>query len=172
MAVPAGIDDLGVDRAEVVDTEAQLRERRRQEVRDEDVRRVDQAQQQVATLGGSDVEADAPLAAVVHLHRLVHPARAEPEDALAHEAAVAITGDRVLDLDHVGAPVGEQRAACGHEHELRELDDTDAFEDGHRRPGHGHGLPTERCFTCWKERIPSTPRSRPMPLCLYPPDEA
>ena len=166
VAVAARVDDLGVDRADVVDVEPELRERRRQEVRDEHVRGLDQAQQQVAALGGRDVEADAALAAVVHLHRLVHSARREAEDALAHEAAVAVTGDGVLDLDHVGTPVGEQRAARGHEHELGELDDTDAFEDGHGRCGDGHGFPTARCFTCWNDRIPSTPRSRPMPLCL------
>ena len=122
---------LRIDGSEVVDVDAPLRERRRQEVRDEHVGRLDQAKQQIATLGRSDVEADAALAAVVHLHRLIHAARREPEDALAHEAAVPVTRDRVLDLDHVGAPVGEQRAARGHEHELGELDDTHALEHRH-----------------------------------------
>ena len=30
----------------------------------------------------------------------------------------------------------------------------------------GQPLPTTTCFTCWKARMPGTPRSRPMPLCL------
>ena len=100
------------------------------------------------------------------------PPRADLQDPLAREAAVAVAGDGVLDLDHVGTPVGEQRAARGDEDELRELDDANAVEDRHRRRGGTHGLATERCLTCWKARMPSTPRSRPMPLCLWPPDDA
>ena len=119
-----------------------LREGRRQEVGEEHVGRLDEAEQQVAAFGRRDVEADAPLPAVVHLHRLVHAARADLQDPLAREAAVAVAGDGVLDLDHVGTPVGEQRAARGDEDELRELDDANAVEDRHRRRGGTHGLAT------------------------------
>ena len=54
-------------------------------------------------------------------------------------AALRVAGHRVLDLDHVGAPVGEHRARRGREGELRHLQDADAFHRTcrHVRPPFG-----------------------------------
>ena len=39
--------------------------------------------------------------------------------------------------------------------------------DGHALiPSSRQPLPMTTCLTCWNARIPGTPRSRPMPLCL------
>src|SRR3954453_11263708 len=58
-------------------------------------------------------------------------------DALGDESAVPVAVHRVFDLDDVGAPVGEERARDGHEHELRQLDDPDPSEEVDGRFGHG-----------------------------------
>ena len=74
-----------------------------------------------------EVEAHAALPAVGHLHRDVDVSRGRA-DPLRHEAAVPVAVHRVLDLDDVGTPVGQQRAGDRHEHELRDLDDPHAAE--------------------------------------------
>ena len=51
------------------------------------------------------------------------------------EAAHGVAPLDVLDLDHLGAPVGEQRRGGGHEGVLGHLEDADALHDcGHRSP--------------------------------------
>ena len=159
------VDEPGVDGAQLVDTEPEAVERVGEEVGEEHVGGADEPEQQLAPLVRAHVEADAALATVRELHRLVHAAVGDPQDPLAHEAAVAVAGDGVLDLDDVGAPVGEQRARHGDEEELRELHDAHAVEHRHRRRAHC-GLPMLRCLTCWKARMPSTPRSRPSAALL------
>ena len=50
-------------------------------------------------------------------------------DDAAHveKAALRIAAHRMLDLDDVRAPVGEDRAGGGHERELRHLEDPNPF---------------------------------------------
>ena len=49
------------------------------------------------------------------------------------DAALRVAGDGVLDLDHVGTPVGQHRTGRGREGELRHLEDAHAF---HRSIAH------------------------------------
>ena len=68
-------------------------------------------------------------------------------DAGRREAAHGVAPLDVLDLDDLGAPVGEQRRRRGHEGVLGDLEDADALQHcGHGwsseavvRPKFGHG---------------------------------
>ena len=71
-------------------------------------------------------EADAALAPVGVLHERLERARGRAAGADV-QAALGVAGDGVLDLDDVGAPVGEHRAGRGREGELRHLDDLHAL---------------------------------------------
>ena len=77
-----------------------------------------------------DIQHDAALAAVVHLERRAFPVL-DAEHPAEHPRRIA---RRWLDLDDVGAPVGENpaRGWTGHPHP--EFDDLDALQ----RSGHGH----------------------------------
>ena len=98
----------------------------RRQVLDEDVCLREQIQQQLAALVRLDVEAEAELVGVE-----VH----EREAALAVLEVARVGRDRagrvtlgVLDLDHLGAEVGEQLAGVGRGEEAAVLDDRDAFQ--------------------------------------------
>ena len=49
------------------------------------------------------------------------------ESAHVDEAALGVAAHRVLDLDDVGTPVGEDRPRRGHERELGHLEDANAL---------------------------------------------
>ena len=51
----------------------------------------------------------------------------ELEAAHVEEAALRVAAHRMLDLDDVRAPVGEDRAGRRHERELRNLEDANAL---------------------------------------------
>ena len=77
------------------------------------------------------VQADAALAAVGLLDEMVDAAGAS-DDPGADQAALRVTGFGMLDLDDVGAPVGQHRAGGGDERPGGELDDADPAENvGH-----------------------------------------
>ena len=86
---------------------------------------VGQRQQRVASVGLLEVEHDALLAAV----------DAEEDRAHAGFGARAGAARRVafgrLDLDHVGAVLGQDLAGVGAEHDGAQVEHTDAFEGGH-----------------------------------------
>ena len=73
-----------------------------------------------------DVDADAALAPVGMLHQRV-ALRIDLDAAHIEEAALGVTAHRVLDLDDVGAPVGEDRSCGRDERELRNLEDPKAL---------------------------------------------
>ena len=81
-----------------------------------------------------EVEAEALLAPVGVLEQHVDAA-AERHGAARREAAHGVAALDVLDLDHLGAPVGEQRRRRGHEGVLGHLEDADALHHC------GHGSP-------------------------------
>ena len=76
--------------------------------------------------------ADAAFAPVRLLDEVVHPAGAG-DDPGADQATLRVTGLGVLDLDDVGAPVGEHGTGRGNERPRRQFDDADPAENvGHR----------------------------------------
>jgi hypothetical protein len=80
-------------------------------------------------LGGVDVDDDAFLVAVEG---------AEEADADPRQGARLVAAGR-LDLDHLGAEVGQDHPAGGPHHHVRELDDADAIEGQAAQSQRGHG---------------------------------
>jgi hypothetical protein len=87
----------------------------RAQVAEEDVGRGEELLEGVAVLGGTQVEDHAPLPPVVLGEGGVRKILADPQrsEGVAHGVA-----RRGLDLDHVGAPVGQERRSgrCGNPH--------------------------------------------------------
>ena len=109
------VRELGLERGVV---EAERGHQAGAEVLEHDVARADQLLRRRQAFGGVDVEDDALLVAVE---------RAEEADAEARQLARLVAAGR-LDLDHLGAEVGEDHpAGRAHDH-VRELDDADAVE--------------------------------------------
>ncbi len=73
-----------------------------------------------------NVDPDAALAPVGMLHQRM-PVRVDLDAAHVEEAALGVAAHRVLDLDDVRAPVGEDRSRRRDERELRELQDPKAL---------------------------------------------
>ncbi len=122
----AGVDDVRVGRADVLDVELVLLPLRRQVVGQEDVGGLGDLVEHLLAPGRGDVDADAALAAVGVLDQRM-AVGVELEPAHVDEAALGVAAHWVLDLDDVGAPVGEYRAGRGHEGELRYLEDANAL---------------------------------------------
>lgn len=80
------------------------------------------------TVGRGDVDADASLAAVGVLDQRM-AVGVHLEAAHVDEPALGVAPHRMLDLDHIGAPVGEDRAGSRDEGELSYLEDTNALHD-------------------------------------------
>ena len=117
---------FGFDRADVLDVELVLLPRAGQVVGQEHVGGLGDLVEQFLALRRGDVDADAALAAVGVLDQRV-AVRVELDAAHVEEAALGVAAHRMLDLDHVGAPVGEDRARGGHEGELRHFEDPHAL---------------------------------------------
>ena len=123
-------DDPRVDVLQVVVGQPQLRRLVAAQVRVDDVGAAHQVLEDVARLRVAQVERDAPLVAVERL---------EEERVLAlgerrHVAADVAAGGRVLDLDHVGAEVGELQRAPGPGAELLDREDPDVSQRLHGPP--------------------------------------
>ena len=113
--------------------ESELGQSRRQHVGEQHVGAIHETPQRVDRLGQRQVERHGALAAVVHVE-----VRREGKVALvAGETRQAVAVDlapRHLDLDHLGAEIGQQRARRGRGDEARQLDDADPREwRGHAR---------------------------------------
>ena len=80
------------------------------------------------SLRRGQVESDAPLAPVRVLEQRVDPS-ARRRDARRGQAPHRVAAFDVLDLDHVGAPVGEQRCRSWHERVLGDLEDAHTIQD-------------------------------------------
>src|SRR5207249_6677234 len=129
--------------------EAELLHRPRAEVLDQDVGRRGEAPHEGDAVRLLEIDGDAALVAVVDevaggLAVLVRGPRAR-----------FVTDARVLDLDHVGAEVSEQRAAVGAGQHAREVHDTDTIEGQRRRGGLSAHV---RYYTQY-----DAPRRRPRP---------
>jgi len=147
LAVARGgdIDEPGVDGRHALPVEAEARHHARAEVLDEDVGALDQAPGDRLALGALEIEREAPLVAV----------RGEEEDA--HAVLVEVASGPValpepaarrLDLDHVGAEVGEELDAGRPEEELGEAEDAGAGQDG-ERSGHARSGRYSTIFRMW-----------------------
>ena len=106
----------------------------REVVGQEDIRRLGDLVEQLLPLGGRQIDADAALAAIGMLEQRVTQ-RIERHATHVEEAALRIAAHRVLDLDDIRAPVGEDRPCGGHEGELGHLQHAHALHDL------GHGFP-------------------------------
>ncbi len=118
----AGVDDVRVDRADVLDVELVLLALRGHVIGQEDVGGLGDLVEDFLAACGGYVDADAALAAVRMLDQRM-PLRVQLEATHVDEAALGVATHRVLHLDDVGAPVGEDRSRRGNEGELRNLED-------------------------------------------------
>ena len=120
------IDDLWVDRADVLDVELVLLALRGHVVGQEDIGGLRDLVQHLLPVRFGHVDADAALTAVRVLDQRV-PVRVQLKTAHIDEAALRVSAYGVLDLDHVGAPVGEDGTRGGDERELRNFEDSHAL---------------------------------------------
>ena len=122
----ARVDDVRVGRADVLDVELVLLPLRGHVVGQEHVGGLGDLVEDFLAAGCGHVDADAALAAVGMLDQRV-PVRIQLEAAHVDEAALGVAAHRVLDLDDVRAPVGEDRSGRRNERELRNLEDANAL---------------------------------------------
>jgi hypothetical protein len=131
VAGAADVDDAGVVLAEVVDVDAELRADAGQLVGEEHVAGRGQPVEDLEALLGGEVETQALLAPVRVLEQHVDAA-AHDREAARGEAPHGVAALDVLDLDDLGAPVGEERRRRGDERVLGDLEYADALHDcGH-----------------------------------------
>ena len=134
LGAAAGVDDPGVAAQDVLGLDAELAAGRRQEVGDEHVGLVHELQQDLLALGRGDVEGHGPLAAVGHLPEVRHAVDVGGH-APRRGVASGVAHHRVLDLEDVGAPVGEDRRRRRHEGVDRHLQHAHAVQRcSHRSP--------------------------------------
>ena len=140
-AAHRAVDEPRIHRRERLVPEAQPLRHARPVVLDEDVRRLREALDDQDTLGRLEIDREPALAAV---HRHEGGAVSVLRDR--RQLARGLARDRRLDLDDVGAHVGEVHRAERRRHRLREVDDAEALERFHGveasfDSGHPLGLP-------------------------------
>ncbi len=113
-----------IDRAHRLVAQPELGRHPGQEVLHHDVRPLGQLEGDLGALGPLKVEGDAPLVPVDGGERRAHA-------VLAAENAQVVAERRPLDLDDVGAEVGEEGGAVRSRDHPREVEDADAFEHAH-----------------------------------------
>ena len=86
----------------------------------------------------------------------------------AAQAALRVTGHRVLDLDHVGAPVGQHRARRRDEPVHRDLENADPVQRPHR--GRYRARARRRSCASRDSSSPACPSRRATPDCLSLPN--
>ena len=122
----ARVDDVRVHRANVLDVELVLLTLCGHVVRQEHVGGLGDLVQHFLSTGGGHVDADAAFTAIGMLDQRV-PVRVELEPAHVDETALGVATHRVLHLDDVCAPIGEDRPRRRHERELRDFEDPNAL---------------------------------------------
>ncbi len=126
VARAAHVDDVRVVGPDVVGIDLQLGSDAGHLVGEEDVGDGGEPVEDVAPGGVGEVEPEALLAPVRVLHEHGHLA-VEPGDAGRRQPTRGVAAGDVLDLDHLGTPVGEDAGRGGHEGVLGDLEDADAF---------------------------------------------
>ncbi len=125
---PGHVDDVWVVGADVLELDVELLAHSRKLVGEEHVGRRGQPVDEVEALLGGDVDADALLPPVGVLEEHVHIAH-RGHDAARGEAAHGVAALGVLDLDDLGAPVGQDGRGRRHERVLGHLQDANTFHD-------------------------------------------
>ena len=137
IALGLAVDDVGSHGGDVGVGEPESPERRRPEIRHEDVRGAGHCQQRVASLVRLEVEHHAPLVA--------QQVEGDPGQLgvrpCGHHPAERPPG--ILDGDHVGTEVAEDLGGQWAHDDRREVDDPDSFERACGRCRH-RGLPPPR----------------------------
>src|SRR5690606_23329386 len=110
----AGVHDPRIAREDVVYVDTQLGARVGQEVRHEDVGGFDELHEHLTPLGVGDVQCDSALSAVVDLEQ-AREAVDLGGDTPGCGGSSGVAEIRVLELDDVGSPVGEDRGRRGDE---------------------------------------------------------
>ncbi len=129
------IDQAGIDLRQHVVAEPELFERALAEVLDQHVGVAHHPQQHLLALGRLQVERDRALVAVQH-----QEGRRHAVDARIAIAARIVAAVGLLDLDHVGAEVGQHHAAGRAGHDLGQLEHAHAGEGAGLRSAFGlHG---------------------------------
>ena len=122
------VDDVGVVGLDVLELDVQLLPDGGHLVGQEDVARGGQPVDQVETFGLADVDADALLAPVGVLEQHVHGPHGG-HDAAGGEPTHGVAALGVLDLDDLGAPVGQDGRRGRHEGVLGDLEDANTLHD-------------------------------------------
>src|SRR5439155_3340988 len=133
LAMSARVDEPRVHATEVLVGEAQPLARVVEEAGEEDVGTRDEAVEKLPAGGLGEVQADAALVPPELLDDEVPAGRAGDEPA-GDEAADRIAEARVLDLEHLGAPVAEHGPCRRHEAPLGHLEHADAVENARHGP--------------------------------------
>ena len=134
------IDQRRILGGEHVVAESKLFHRAASVVLDQYVRLSHEPQQDRAPLGTLEIERESALVAVQHQERRRHAV-----DTRFAIAARVVAAGQLLDLDHVGTEVREQRAAGRARHDLRELEHAHARERPRmRRAGRRAGVGAHR----------------------------
>ena len=128
-----GADDARIDRRQLVEAKPPLLQRAGLEVADHDVRVPCQRSEDLGAALVAQVQGDAAFAAIAAF--VDGTARIVRRDV---DVAAVIADAGQLDLDHVGAHVGQQRRRLG------PLNVQARFEDANAAQGTGHGLPLAR----------------------------
>ena len=122
------VDDVGVVGLDVLELDVQLLPDGGHLVGQEDVARGGQAVDQVEAFWLADVDADALLAPVGVLEQHVHGPHGG-HDAGGGESTHGVAALGVLDLDDLGAPVGQDGGRRRHEGVLGDLEDANTLHD-------------------------------------------
>ena len=116
----AGVDDVGIGLADMLHIDLQLGSSRGQVIGQEHVAGRRDLIDQLSSLFRRQVDADAALAPVGVLHQGV--AVLVGRKSLQHlDAALSVAAHGMLDLDDVGAPIGQHRASRRYKSELCDL---------------------------------------------------
>jgi hypothetical protein len=129
----AHVDDRRVDGADVLDVDAQAAASSREEAGEEHVGGRRQLEQDVPALLGAEVDRHAAFPSIGVLDGEVGAAAGD--EARRHQAALRVAAFGVFDLQHVGAPLGEDTAGHGHVGPRRHLEHADPAHDSrHTNP--------------------------------------
>jgi hypothetical protein len=126
MAAPAHVDDLRIRLPDVVNLNAEPCACIGQEVGQEDVGVLTELQKDSMAVWMIERETDAALTPVRMLHQWLKRSHCHPAGPEA-QTSLRIAHHRVLDLDDVGTPVGQDGTSSRSEGELGDLDHLDAL---------------------------------------------